>query len=641
LTTEIYARLDNRRGGAWFLLVEPDARGRVALKEHAHRNAALHPVIGLLMSDLEQWREQAAAWAVEPGYFDVEGRRRDADAETLRRVIEALSASGVAPAAVDQHIEPQTAYQGDGRRVWVLAVQLYAVRSRRNWGHGDFTDLAVLLERVADLGGAGIGLNPLHALHYDRSAIGSPYAPNSRLFLNPLYIDVEAVEEFAGADAFEAEIEELRRTDLVDYLAVARLKLAALQSAYGVFSASGSAVRRQDFEAYRRERGRALEYFTAFETLRGRYIGAWWQWPDGWQCADAAVERLQQDDPDALSFHAYLQWNAERQLAACRDVAKRLRLSIGLYLDTAIGVDAGGADAWMDRRAMLRGLSVGAPPDRFNPAGQDWGLTTYNPHGLVADAFGPFRQMLRAAMRYAGALRIDHVLGLMRLFVIPHGLGPGGGAYLRMPFAAMLAVVAEESRRWNCMFVGEDLGTVPENFRQALSSWGVWSYLVMLFERHGDGGFRMPDNYPALAVATFSTHDLPTFAGWISGSDLNMKRRIGTDPGESDDERWRSRDALLAALEASTGSRAGSFEDVVSFLAATPARLVSVAIEDVLGMAEQINIPGTVVQHPNWRRRWPLALEDFGGDERLRRIAAILAKAGRGSKTAVTRPDQC
>jgi 4-alpha-glucanotransferase len=593
------------------------------------------------MSDIERWRGAAAPWAVEPGYFDVEGRRQDAGAETLRRVIAALSVSGVAPAAIDdQRPEPQPAYQGDGRRAWVLAVQLYAVRSRRNWGHGDFTDLAALLGCVADLGGAGIGLNPLHALRYDCSASGSPYAPNSRLFLNPLYIDVEAVEEFAGADAFTAEIERLRQADLVDYLAVARLKLAGLQRAYRVFAVSGFSTRRQDFEAYRRERGRALEYFTAFETLRGRYAGAWWQWPEPWPCPEAAVERLQRDAPDALGFHAYLQWNAERQLASCRDIAKRRGLAIGLYLDTAIGVDAGGADAWMDRRAMLRGLSVGAPPDRFNPAGQDWGLTTYNPHGLIAEAFEPFRQMLRAAMRYAGALRIDHVLGLMRLFIIPHGLGPAAGAYLRMPFAAMLAVVAEESRRWNCVFVGEDLGTVPENFRQALWSWGVWSYLVMLFERRGDGGFRKPADYPALAVATFNTHDLPTFAGWMSGADLGVKRQIGVDPGESDDERWRSRDALLAALEASTGSRAGRFDDVVSFLASTPARLVSVAIEDVLGEAEQINIPGTVEQYPNWRRRWPVALEDLSGDERLHRIAAILAKAGRGSDATVTRSDQ-
>jgi 4-alpha-glucanotransferase len=595
---------------------------------------------GIAVSEMERWANLAASWAIEPGYFDVEGRRQDASEDTLRGVVEALSASGVAPAAIDDvHLEPRLAYQGNGARAWVLAVQLYAARSRRNWGHGDFTDLTALLERVADLGGAGVGLNPLHALLYDRSAIGSPYSPSSRLFLNPLYIDVEAVEEFTNAGGFAAEIERLRRTEFVDYLAVADVKLAALRGSYRTFVASGAVARRQDFEAYRRERGGALECFTAFEALRGRYAGPWWEWPESWQCASAAAERLQQDDPDSLSFHAYLQWTAERQLARCSDVARSRGLAIGLYLDTAVGVDPGGADAWMDQRAMLRGLSVGAPPDRYNPAGQDWGLTAYNPHGLIASAFEPFRRMLRAAMRYAGAVRIDHVLGLMRLFVIPHGLGATSGAYVRMPFAAMLAVVAEESRSWDCIVIGEDLGTVPENFRQALWSWGVWSYLVMLFERHGDGAFRRPNEYPELAVATFNTHDLPTFAGWASGADLGVKRRIGLDPGENDNERSRSRDALFSAVEAATGQQ-GDIDDVAAFLAATPTRLASVAIEDVFGMVEQMNIPGTIEQYPNWRRRWPVAIEDLDHEERLRRIAAIFAEAGRGSKAAITPQDR-
>ena len=208
----------------------------------------------------------------------------------------------------------------------------------------------------------------------------------------------------------------------------------------------------------------------------------------------------------------------------------------------------GGADAWMGQGAMLGGLSVGAPPDQFNPAGQDWGLTAYNPHRLAASQFGPFRQMLRAAMRYAGAVRLDHVLGLMRLFVIPRGMPAHQGAYLRLPFTDLLAVVAEESRFWNCIVIGEDLGTVPENFRATLGAWGVWSYLVMLFERNWGGSFKPPTDYPDRAIATFNTHDLPTFAGWMGGHDLQTKRAIGVDPGESDDERQGSRAALNAAL---------------------------------------------------------------------------------------------
>jgi 4-alpha-glucanotransferase len=249
----------------------------------------------------------------------------------------------------------------------------------------------------------------------------------------------------------------------------------------------------------------------------------------------------------------------------------------------------------------------------------------------VASRFEPFRQMLRAAMRHAGAVRIDHVLGLMRLFVIPHGLPAGRGAYLRLPFAEMLAVVAEESRRWNCITIGEDLGTVPENFRATLSVWGVWSYLVVLFERNGDGSFRRPEEYPERAVATLNTHDLPTFTGWMSSHDLRTKRAINVDPGETEDERHYSRVTFCAALAAATGNDKITFDDVVAFLAATPTKLVSIAVDDVLGLEDQVNVPGTVTEHPNWRRRWPVLLEELAADQRLMRIAAIFSRAGRGS----------
>jgi 4-alpha-glucanotransferase len=238
--------------------------------------------------------------------------------------------------------------------------------------------------------------------------------------------------------------------------------------------------------------------------------------------------------------------------------------------------------------------------------------------------------MLRAAMRHAGAVRIDHVLGLMRLFLIPHGMGAARGAYLRLPFEAMLSVVCEESRQWKCIVIGEDLGTVPEGFRGTLSAWGVWSYLVMLFERHADGSFKRPDEYPERAIATFNTHDLPSYAGWMTEHDLATKRAIGIDPGESDDDRRRSRAALETAVRAATGQPL-SFDSIVAFLAATPTRLVSIGIEDVLGLKDQINVPGTVTEQPNWRRRWPVALEDLGGDQRLRGIATTLSRTGRGA----------
>ena len=579
---------------------------------------------------MENLSDLAARWAIETSYFDVQGRRHEARPEVLQRVLKALAKSQCDPVVYpDTGIHPEPAYQGDGRRIWVLAVQLYGVRSARNWGHGDFSDLAALLEIVAKAGGAGIGLNPLHALFYDRSATGSPYSPSSRLFINPLYIDVEAAPGFqpGQTESLRHDIDRLRYGELVDYLAVAKLKLAALRIAHREFVQRDEAGLREDFEAFRRDAGRELASFAAFETLRGMHAGGWPDWPEQWRAPDdGVVNRLRQSHADELAFHEFLQWVADRQLARCRDVAHKLEMPIGLYVDTAIGVDGSGADAWMAQRAVLQDLSVGAPPDQYNPSGQNWGLTAYNPHGLVAVGFEPFRRMLRSAMRHAGAVRIDHVLGLMRLFVIPRGLSAADGVYLRYPFFSMLSVVAEESRRWKCIVIGEDLGTVPEGFRSTLSSWGLWSYLVMLFERHGDGSFRRPAEYPDMAIATLNTHDLPTFSGWMGGHDLHKKRSIEVDPGESDQERQWAREALQYAIGHESG-----FEGVVRFLAQTPTRLVSVSIEDVLGVEDQINMPGTVAQYPNWRQRWPVMLEALADDPRLKRIAEVLANAGRSA----------
>jgi 4-alpha-glucanotransferase len=233
--------------------------------------------------------------------------------------------------------------------------------------------------------------------------------------------------------------------------------------------------------------------------------------------------------------------------------------------------------------------------------------------------------LLKAAMRHSGAIRIDHVLGLMRLFVIPSGSGPRDGVYLRFPFETLLDVVADESRRNECIVIGEDLGTVPEGFRATMHRWGLWSCLVMMFEREWDGSFRPPQSYPENAVASFGTHDLPTFAGWMEGYDLTTKRAIDVNPGESDEDRERAHGALRQAVGGD-----GSVLEMVQFLAATPSRLVSVALEDVLAVRDQINVPGTIRQHPNWRRRLPVAVEDLGSDPRLREVGAVFDRAGRG-----------
>ncbi|HEX2216052.1 MAG TPA: 4-alpha-glucanotransferase [Xanthobacteraceae bacterium] len=534
-------------------------------------------------------------------------------------------------------VAPETAYQLEDvaqDRIWVLAVQLYGVRSHRNWGHGDFTDLKQLVRLAARAGAAGIGLNPLHALFDDRPDDASPYAPNSRLFLNPLYIDAEAIAEFPGLEAcgLGREIERLRASELVDYAAVAAAKAVALRAAYDRFRAGADPQRQAEFAAFRRERGEALMRFAAFEVLRRKFLQVWWEWPREWRRpSGAAVERLRAEAGEEMGFYEFLQWIADRQLAACQQEARALGLPIGLYIDLAVGVEPGGADAWSAQQSMVQQVEVGAPPDMLNTAGQAWGLAAFNPTALEAAAFAPFGELLAAAMRHAGAIRLDHVLGLNRLYLIPFGCNPQDGAYVRYPLEALLAMVALESAERRCLVIGEDLGTVPENLRGILADWGIWSYLVMLFERREDAAFKPAPEYRRNALVTFSTHDLPTFSGWRGGHDLAVKRNIGIDPGESDEDRARAHWLVGEALSHSGISRDREwlYADILRFLARTPSRLLVVAVEDLLAVTDQPNIPGTRDEHPNWRRRLPVALEQLAQHEGLRAAAAVLREEGR------------
>jgi 4-alpha-glucanotransferase len=308
-------------------------------------------------------------------------------------------------------------------------------------------------------------------------------------------------------------------------------------------------------------------------------------------------------------------------------------LPIGLYLDVAVGVQSGGYDAWSEQDAFLHSLSIGAPPDLLNTAGQNWGLTGFNPFGLEKLDFAPYRDMLRASMRYAGAVRLDHVLGLNRLYFIPKGLPSDNGVYIRMPLEALLAVTAQESRSNECIVIGEDLGTVPANFRERLADWGIWSYQVLMFERGPEGAFRAPQDFAQNALVAFTTHDLPTFSGWISGHDLKVKYSIAIDPGETEDERQQARAALRAAL-AAQGIAGDDFLAVARYLAKTPARLLVISMEDVLAIRDQPNLPGTVREHPNWLRRLPVALEELETTEMLGSMAKLMHDAGRGVKTS-------
>jgi 4-alpha-glucanotransferase len=511
-------------------------------------------------------------------------------------------------------VAPPRAFDGDFDRSWLLAVQLYGVRSTRNWGIGDFTDLAGLIELAGHLGADGVGLNPLHALFDDRPADCSPYSPNSRLFLNALYIDVEKLPEFQhGVFATSRkDIARLRASDIVDYIGVAELKWRALRLAFETFRADPNNASRQDFEKFRAERAPLLSRFACFEVLRHKFDRPWWEWPEEWRKPDEIkFARLRAGTDGAeIEFVEFVQWTADRQLQSCRDLAARRGMKVGLYLDVAVGVQADGFDAWNEQVAISRHLAVGAPPDPLNTSGQNWGLAGFNAPGLEIKSFEPYRDMLRASMRYAGAIRLDHVLGLKRLYLVPHGFAADNGVYVQMPFEALLAATALESVAHRCVVIGEDLGTVPEGFRKQIADWGIWSYQVMMFERDDQGKFRDIDYYSPNALVTFNTHDLSTYAGWRSFSDLALKRSLGIDPGESDDARWHAL-AMLTEVLCHHGIDRHDLNAVVNFLARTKSRLLAISLEDLLGLINQPNIPGTVNEHPNWRQRLPLAIDEI------------------------------
>ncbi|HYH22468.1 MAG TPA: malto-oligosyltrehalose trehalohydrolase [Azospirillum sp.] len=546
-----------------------------------------------------------------------------------------------------------------GERVWGLSAQLYTLRSGNDWGMGDFGDLTNLAEIAAGHGASVIGLNPLHALFLDNPAQASPYSPASRLFLNPLYIDVSAVPELmtceeartrmADAD-FRQAIEAAQAAAFVDYPAVARLKLPVLGMLFRTFQSGAAPERRAAFTAFRAEWGETLERFCVFQALRERFAAGdpahadWRRWPEPFRDPDSPeVARFAKDCRDRIDFLAWLQWMADEQLAAAANHANTRGMAIGLYRDLAVGADSAGVETWAAPHVVVSAAHVGAPPDLFNPAGQDWGLPPFHPHALREEAYAGFVRLLRANMRHAGGLRIDHAMALQHVYWIPEGHPPGEGAYVAYPMDDMLGILALESVRQRCLVVGEDLGTVPAGFRRRMAEAAVLSYRVVFFEWTEDGRFVGPDVYPYLALATVGSHDLATLRGWWEGHDIDLKEEKALYPAEGEAERQRKRrdeerayliEAVRAAglpLPASFGS-ASPYDDglghaVHAFLARTNAAIAMVQLDDLTGEAAQVNLPGTVDQYPNWRRKLSLSLEELSDDLRAGAIANILAAA--------------
>jgi 4-alpha-glucanotransferase len=545
---------------------------------------------------------------------------------------------------------------GAGARLWGVTAPLYGLRSESSWGMGDLGDLGRLAMLCADLGAAFVGINPIHAQLPAAPERYSPYSPSSRRFLNVLLIAIEQVPELAHSEAaqallatpdFQARLERARGAELLDHPAVAALKLEALSLLYETFRAQSRSPRRAAFEVFRREGGPSLERQALFDALFEHFRGqdpphhTWQTWPLPYRnAASPEVARFAATHRERVAFFAYLQWLAEEQLEQAQRQAAAA-MPLGLYLDLAVGVSPDGAEAWAHRGSIAAGASLGAPPDEFNEAGQNWGLAPLSPHALRARAYAPIIEVLRSGMRHAGALRIDHILGLQRSFWWPADGAPG--AYVRQPVDDLLGVVALESHRQRCVVVGEDLGTVPGGLRRLLDRTGVLGCSVLYFEREADGSFRRAASYRSGSIASIGTHDLPTLAGFWAGRDIDWRERLGLygDPGQGERERGARRTelaALLLLLEVEgllpQGIDPEAPPDHLPWpvavalhrtLARSPALLMALQIEDALGAIEQANLPGTIEEHPNWRRRLAPSVAALGRARRIAELAAAIA----------------
>ena len=540
------------------------------------------------------------------------------------------------------------------RRLWGVAAQLYLLRSADNWGIGDYSDLERLVGLLAARGADVVGLNPLHAMFLDAPEHASPYSPASRLLLNVLNIDVAALPELAGcAEAQElvasAEFQErlgaCRAAALLDYAGIVALKIPVLRLLFAACRTAEDAGRWQDFEAFRRDGGAASERGCVFLALREHFAGLdqaqadWHVWPEEYRDPAApAVKRFAEEHADLVAFHAWLQWLADTQLASAAAAADGM--AIGLYRDLAVGADRSGAETWSNTGTVVADAQVGAPPDIYNPAGQDWGLPPFHPRALREEAYRSFVDLVRANMRHAGGLRIDHVMALQHLYWVPRGRSPQESAYVSYPLDDLVGILALESQRHRCLVVGEDLGTVPEGFRERMAQARILSYRVLFFEKD-ENGFLPPDRYPALALAVAGSHDLPTLRGWWEAGDIALKERLhlypdADGPAKARQERERDREQLLAALRAEgLLPEAGDVEVEAlvraahSYLGRSRSVLAIAQIDDITDEAEPVNVPATSDERPNWRRRLSLTLEELSAAPRLDALPETLA-AGRG-----------
>jgi 4-alpha-glucanotransferase len=513
-------------------------------------------------------------------------------------------------------VSPGRCHLPDGPRTWGWAAQLYAVRSRQSWGIGDLGDLRRLGRWSASVGAGFVLVNPLHASLPVPPLQPSPYFPSSRRFRHPVYLrieDVPGARTHRQLPALARQGRELNEAKRIDRDRCWAVKMEALGELWNAFQAGGSTSDGRSFERFREEQGDSLREYARFCVLAERFGHGWRRWPEEFRHPSRqAVTRFATYRRDRVGFHEWLQWLLDRQLRSAA-------MPLPLIHDLATGFDPDGADAWAWQDMLAPGISVGAPPDAFNLDGQDWGLSGFDPHKLSAAGYLPFIETLRAGMSHGAGLRIDHVMGLFRLWWIPSGHGAADGAYVRYPASELLDILALESARASAFVVGEDLGNVELGVRRELTRRAVMSSRVFWFERE------RPARYPRLALATVTTHDLPTVAGMWTGSDQRAREQLGLKTNQLAEERVRRR--LRRHLGVGPGAEV---EDVIvsahAQLAQSPSHLLAATLDDACAAEARPNMPGTTTEWPNWSTPLPRRLDQIEKDPLPRRLARVLAR---------------
>ncbi|OOF66726.1 4-alpha-glucanotransferase [Rodentibacter caecimuris] len=549
------------------------------------------------------------------------------------------------------------------KKAWGLNIQLYSLRSQQNWGIGDFGDLALLIKSAVKFGADFIGINPLHQMYTTFPEWASPYASNSRQRLNTLYLNIPALPEFKHCQSVQnwfnqietqQQIDRLRASEMVNYSEVSQLKMDVLTQLFAYFkqaSISEIVDRRTAFSHFFAQREAHLQDFALFETLdqftpKPRQNVGWLEWRKEWQnLTETSRQKLLTEYAEQIEFYIWLQWLAESQLIDLQNLCQSEGMTLGIYGDLAVNSAKGSVDVWSNSTLFFTEASIGAPPDPLGPVGQNWELPPYNPQALKATGFQPFIDMLRTNMQYFGILRIDHVMGLFRLWLIPEGKTAVEGIYVYYPFDELMAILAIESQRNQCLIVGEDLGTVPDEVRSKLNEFSVFSYFVLYFEQRYNR-YPPPNEFPIHAFATVGTHDVCSLAAFWHCRDLELFSQLGIVSGELLHQKYEQRvidkQALLNRLHEDHYLPSDYDGDALSmamhpnlnlqihrYLAHSQTRLIGVQLENLIEQEVAFNVPGTSLEYPNWRKKLNLTLEQIFSDQQIQSFLIQINQARR------------